>query len=156
MHLFFMLDALFIVSFLNILAQKEQYFLEMWNLRLVLFSKLYRINRRLLQRACVSRNWAYTSSHANGKSSCTPPQKCLILVHQEVLNWWYERFCTCSLTLYSIWDWISGVQPTELPWSTSSGFCEYSQSLSTPFCVYSLIKDMFHILSLWETMFGDL
>ena len=27
-----------IVSFLNILAQKEQYFLEMWNLRLVLFS----------------------------------------------------------------------------------------------------------------------
>ena len=29
-----------IVSFLNILAQKEQYFLEMWNLRLVLFSNL--------------------------------------------------------------------------------------------------------------------
>ena len=28
--------------------------------------------------------------------------------------------------------------------------------LSTPFCVYSFLKDMFHIPSLWETMFGDL
>ena len=37
---------------------------------------------------------------------------------------------------------------------TSSGFCEYSQSLSTPFW-HSLIKDMFHMNSLWETMFGD-
>ena len=79
-----------VVSFLNILAQKEQYFL-MWNLRLVLFSNFTGSNHRLLQRACISRNWAYTSSHASGNRAALPTKNTAcwmetVLIFQEMLD----------------------------------------------------------------------
>ena len=45
-------------------------------------------------------------------------RKCLILVHQEILNVpfsWKERFCMCSLALHRIGQWISVVQPVLCP-----------------------------------------